>query len=133
MNPSLLPPVCGCGCGCGWDFEKCDSLRDVERFVRRHHAVHNEVFVLKLKSSSRIPLPGTASCICMSLRLSLHRGLDLRLDHGGAADFDQLICVGKTLRGSIARSGRGDSGYIGQVMLYSVVLAVAIPRAWNTT
>ena len=36
---------------------------------------------------------------------------------GGAADLDQLMCDGKTLRGSIVPTGSGGSTFIGQASL----------------
>jgi hypothetical protein len=38
---------------------------------------------------------------------------------GGAADLNQLICDGKTLRGSIEPTAGGGSAFIAQVTLYS--------------
>ena len=32
--------------------------------------------------------------------------------HGGATDLDQLVCDGKTLRGSIEPTGGGGSAFI---------------------
>ncbi len=52
---------------------------------------------------------------------------------GGAADLDQLICDGKTLRGSIEPTAGGGSAFIGQVTLYSAVLGVAISQACYAT
>lgn len=41
---------------------------------------------------------------------------------GGAADLDQLVCDGKTLRGSIEPTAGGGSAFIAQVTLYSPAL-----------
>ena len=43
----------------------------------------------------------------------------------GARDLDQLICDGKTLRGSIEPTSGGGSAFIAQVTLSSAALAVA--------
>ena len=43
----------------------------------------------------------------------------------GAVDHDQLICDGKTLRGSIEPTAGGGSTFIAQVTLYSAALGVA--------
>jgi hypothetical protein len=48
---------------------------------------------------------------------------------GGAADLDQLVCDGKTLRGLIEPTPGGGSGFIAQVTLYSAALGVAISQA----
>jgi hypothetical protein len=47
----------------------------------------------------------------------------------GAADLDQLVCDGKTLRGSIEPITGGGSAFIAQVTLYSAALGVAISQA----
>jgi len=49
---------------------------------------------------------------------------DLTIDHilGGAVDLDQLICDGKTLRGSIEPTAGGGSAFIAQVTFYSATL-----------
>jgi hypothetical protein len=52
---------------------------------------------------------------------------------GGAAEIDQLICDGKTLRGSIEPTSGGGSAFIAQVRLYSAALGVAIAQACYTT
>ena len=48
---------------------------------------------------------------------------------GGAVDLDQLVCDGKTLRGSIEPTTVGGSSFIAQVTLYSAALGVAISQA----
>ena len=52
---------------------------------------------------------------------------------GGAADLDQLVCDGKTLRGSIEPTSGGGSAFIAQVTLYSAALGVAIAQACYAT
>jgi len=52
---------------------------------------------------------------------------------GGAADLDQLVCDGKTLRGSIEPTSGGGSAFIAQVTLYSAALGVAISQACYAT
>ncbi|WP_341899981.1 hypothetical protein [Synechococcus sp. UW140] len=52
---------------------------------------------------------------------------------GGASDLDQLICDGKTLRGSIEPTSGGCSAFIAQVTLYSAALGVAIAQACFAT
>ena len=44
---------------------------------------------------------------------------------GGATDFDQQVCDGKTLRGSIEATATGGSTFIAQVALYSAKLDIA--------
>ena len=52
---------------------------------------------------------------------------------GGTADLDQLVCDGKTLRGSIEPTAGGCSAFIAQVTLYSAALGVAISQACYAT
>ena len=52
---------------------------------------------------------------------------------GGAADLEQLICDGKTLRGSFEPTAGGGSAFIAQVTLYSAALGVAISQACYAT
>ena len=44
---------------------------------------------------------------------------------GGADDLDQLVCDGKTLRGSIEPTAGGGSAFIAQLMLYTAALGLA--------
>ena len=46
---------------------------------------------------------------------------------------DQLVCDGKTLRGSIEPTSGGGSAFIAQVTLYSAALGVAISQACYAT
>jgi len=48
---------------------------------------------------------------------------------GGATDLDQLVCDGKTLRGSIEATAIGGSAFMAQVTLDSAELALAIAQA----
>jgi hypothetical protein len=50
-----------------------------------------------------------------------------------AADLDQLVCDGKTLRGSIEPTAGGGSAFIAQVTLYSAALGLAISQACYAT
>ena len=48
-------------------------------------------------------------------------------------DLDQLVCDGKTLRGSIESTAGGGSAFIAQVTLYSAALGVAISQTCYAT
>ena len=52
---------------------------------------------------------------------------------GCAADLDQLVCDGKTLRGSIEPTASGGAAFIAQVTLYSAALCLAISQACYAT
>jgi hypothetical protein len=52
---------------------------------------------------------------------------------GGVTDLDQLVCDGKTLRGSIEATAAGGSAFIVQVTLYSAALGLAIAQGCYAT
>lgn len=52
---------------------------------------------------------------------------------GSATDLDQLVCDGKTLRGSIESTATGSSAFIAQVTLYSAALGLAIDQGCYAT
>jgi hypothetical protein len=113
---------------------KCESLRDLERFARRHHAVLTEALGLELKrppSDSAFRyffLQVDVAAVCAAIR-----DWTIAQIPGGAGDLDQLICDGKTLRGSIEPTSGGGSAFIAQVTLYSAALGVAIAQACCAT
>ena len=112
----------------------CQSLRDLERFAMRHHAVLTKALGVELRrppsdSSFRYFFQQVdVSALCTAIR-------DLTISQipGGAADLDQLVCDGKTLRGSIEPTAGGGSAFIAQVTLYSAALGVAISQACYAT
>jgi hypothetical protein len=112
----------------------CQSLRDLERFAIRHHAVLTEALGIKLKrppsdSSFRYFLHQVdVAALCAAIR-----DWTIAQILGGAVDLDQLVCEGKTLRGSIEPTAAGGSAFIAQVTLYFAALGVAISQAWYAT
>jgi hypothetical protein len=112
----------------------CQSLRDLERFARRHHDALSEALGLELR---RPPADSTfryfflqvdVAALCAAIR-----DWTIAQIPGGATELDQLICDGKTLRGSIEPTARGGSAFIAQVTLYSAALGVAISQACYAT
>ena len=108
----------------------CQSLRDLERFALRHHAALNQAFGLELK---RPPTDSTfrylflqvgVAEICRQLQVWM-----LTQIPDGATGLDQLVCDGKTLRGSIVATDGGGGAFIAQVTLYSKALGAAIAQA----
>ncbi len=103
----------------------CQSLRDLERFAIRHHAVLIEALGIELgrppsDSSFRYFFHQVdVAALCAAIR-----DWTIAQIPGGAADLDQLVCDGKTLRGSIEPSAAGGSAFIAQVTLYSAALGV---------
>jgi hypothetical protein len=113
---------------------KCESLRDLERCARRHHAVLTDVLGPGLKrppSDSAFRyffLQVDVNGVCAAIR-----DWTIAQIPGGATDLDQLICDGKTLRGSIEPTSGGGSAFIAKVTLYYAALGVAIAKACYAT
>jgi hypothetical protein len=112
----------------------CQSLRDLERFAIRHHAALNQALGLELR---RPPTDSTfrylflqvdVAEICRQLQVWM-----LAQIPDGAAGLDQLVCDGKTLRGSIVATEVGGGAFIAQVTLYSKALGAAIAQATYDT
>ncbi len=109
---------------------KCESLRDLERFARRHHAVLTGALGIELKrppSDSAFRyffLQVDVTAVCAAIR-----DWTIAQIPGGAMVLDQLVCDGKTLRGSIVPTSGGGSAFIAQVTLYSAALGIAIAPA----
>ena len=90
----------------------CQSLRDLERFAIRHHSVLSEALGIELRR------PPSDSAFRYFFRqvdvAALSAGIrawTMAQIPGGAADLDQLVCDGKTLRGSIVPTAGGGSAY----------------------
>lgn len=113
---------------------RCQSLRDLERFAIRHHGVLTEALGIELRR------PPSDSAFRYFFRLvdvaalcAAIRDWTIAQIPGGAADLDQLVYNGKTLRGSIEPTAGGGSAFIAQVTLYSAALGVAISQACYAT
>jgi hypothetical protein len=112
----------------------CQSLQDLERFTIRHHAVLTEALGVELR---RLPSDSSFRYFFQQVDVPALRGAIrdwtiaqiLRV----VADLDQLVCDGKTLRGSIEPTAGGGSVFIAQVTLYSAALGVAISQACYAT
>ena len=111
-----------------------ESLRDLERFARRHHGVLTATLGIELRrppSDSAFRyflLQVDVASICAAIR-----DWTLAQIPGGAPDLDQLDCDGKTLRGSIEATAGGASPFIAQVTLYSAALGLAIAQGCYAT
>ena len=97
---------------------RCQSLRDLERVAIRHQGVLSEALGLEL----RRPPSGCTVCSFVrqvdvaALRAAI-RDWTIAQICSYAADLDQLVCNGKTLRGSIEPTAGGGSTFIAQVTL----------------
>jgi len=113
---------------------RCQSLRDLERFAIRHHSVLSEVLGIELR---RPPSDSAFRYFFRQVDVAALsaaiRDWTMAQIPGGAADLDQLVCDGKTLRGSIEPTAGGGSAFIAQVTLYSAALGVAISQTCYAT
>jgi len=88
------------------------SLRHLERFAICHHAVLTEALGIELRrppsdSSFRYFFHQVdVAALCAAIR-----DWTVAQIPGGAADLDQLVCDGKTLRGSIEPTSGGGSAF----------------------
>ena len=111
----------------------CQSLRDLERLHIRHHDALTETLGVELR---RPPSDSSFRYFFQQVDMTASCGAirDWTLAKiPGAADLDQLVCDGKTLRGSIEPTAGGGSAFIAQVTLYSAALGVAISQACYAT
>jgi hypothetical protein len=103
---------------------RCQSLRDPERFVIRHHSVLTQALGLELR---RLPSDSAfrhffhqmdVAALCAAIRDWTNAQIP-----AGAANLDHLVCDGETWRGSIEAMAGGGSAPMAQVTLYSPQLA----------
>jgi hypothetical protein len=112
----------------------CQSLRDLERFAIRHHVALTTGLGLELRRP-----PSDSSFRYFFLQVDVEalcgaiRDWTIAQIPGGATDLDQLICDGKTLRGSIEPTATGGSAFMAQVTLYSAALGLAIAQTCYAT
>ena len=112
---------------------RCQSLRDLERFAIRHHSVLTAALGLELRrppsdSAFRYFFQHVdVAALCTAIR-----DWTIAQIPGGAADLDQLICDGKTLRGSIEPTAGGGSAFIAQAGLIQSLSQSLLPglSAW---
>jgi len=87
----------------------CRSARDLERFAKRHHQAFGAALDLELPKA-----PCDSTFLYLFERVELEELFGLLRDWMLAQiadqdkDFDQLICDGKTLRGSAAQPDGAD-------------------------
>jgi hypothetical protein len=108
----------------------CESLRNLERFARRHHAVHGKSLGIELR---RPPSDSAFRYFFLQVDVvalgTAIRDWTVAQMPGGATDLEQLVCDGKTLRGLIKPTVGGGSAFIDLKTHYSAALGVAISQA----
>jgi hypothetical protein len=113
---------------------RCQSLRDLERLSIRHHSMLTVALGLELlRPPSDSAFSYFFQHVDMAALCTAIRDWTIAQIPGGASDLDQLICNGKTLRGSIEPTAGGGSAFIAQDTLYSAALGVAISQACDAT
>ncbi len=112
----------------------CRSSLDLERFARRHREAFNESLWLDYKR-----WPSDATFLYL-YRFAEAAGYGQVLQAwmisqipGGAEGLDQLVCDGKTLRGSALETGDGSHRFVAQVTVYARALGIALAqKAYDT-
>jgi hypothetical protein len=109
----------------------CRSARDLERFARRHHQAFASALDVDMPKA---PCDSTFLYLFERVELEqlfglLRQGMLAQIAHQNK-DFEQLICDGKTLRGSAAQLDGADGAtrFVTQVTLYYREFGVAIAR-----
>ena len=112
----------------------CRSSRDLERFARRHREAFNEALGLDYK---RWPSDATFLYLFNKAHLQefgqVLQAWMISQIPGGADGLDQLVCDGKTLRGTAIEGGDGNHRFVAQVTVYARALGVALAqKAYDT-
>jgi hypothetical protein len=108
----------------------CQSLRDLERFAIRHHiALTSALGIVLRRPPSDSAFRYFFQQMDVTVPCAAIRDWTLAEIPGGAKELDQLVCDGKTMRGSIQTTFSGCSTFIAHVTLYSEALWVAISQA----
>ena len=107
----------------------CRSSRDLEAFARRHREVLNQALGLDFK---RWPSDATFLYLFNKAHLQefgqvLQAWMVSQIP-GGADGLDQLVCDGKTLRGSAIETEEGNHRFVAQVTVYARALGVALAQ-----
>jgi hypothetical protein len=105
------------------------SLLGMERFAKHHRKVLNELLGTRVAKS-----PSDSTFRLLLAQLDVDGFQDLlqgwmHVQVGNAEQIDNLLCDGKTLRGSIDETASGAVRFIAQVSLYSRPLGVAIAQS----
>ncbi len=105
------------------------SSRDLEGFAKRHREVLNQALGLNFK---RWPSDATFLYLFNKAHLQefgeVLQAWMIRQIPGGAEGLEQLVCDGKTLRGSAIETEDGSHRFVAQVTLYARALGVALAQ-----
>ena len=107
----------------------CRSSRDLEAFAKRHREALNQALGLDFK---RWPSDATFLYLFNKAHLQefgeVLQAWMISQIPGGAEGLDQLVCDGKTLRGSAIETEDGNHRFVAQVTVYARALGVALAQ-----
>ncbi len=112
----------------------CRSSRDLAAFARRNREQLNQALGLNFK---RWPSDATFRYLFNKAHLQefgqVLQAWMISQIPGGADGLDQLVCDGKTLRGSAIETEDGNHRFVAQVTVYARALCVAMAqKAYDT-
>jgi len=112
----------------------CRSSRDLEAFAKRHREALNQALGLDFK---RWPSDATFLYLFNKAHLQqfgeVLQAWMISQIPGGADGVEQLVCDGKTLRGSAIETEEGNHRFVAQVTVYARALGVALAqKAYDT-
>ncbi len=112
----------------------CRSSRDLEAFARRHREALNQVLGLNFK---RWPSDATFLYLFNKAHLQqfgeVLQAWMISQIPGGTTAVEQLVCDGKTLKGSAIETDDGNHRFVAQVTVYARALGVALAqKAYDT-
>ena len=106
--------------GCAGDPQSLPESAGSGAFAIRHHGVLTEVLGLELcRPPSDSPFRYFFKQVDVAVLCAAIRDWIISQIPGGASYLYQLVCGGKTLRGSIQSTAGGGSAFIAQFTLYS--------------
>ena len=112
----------------------CRSSRDLEAFARRHREQLNQALGLTFK---RWPSDATFLYLFNKAHLQefgqVLQAWMISQIPGGREGLDQLVCDGKTLRGSAVEAEDGSHRFVAQVTVYARALGVALAQTTYDT
>ena len=107
----------------------CRSSRDLEAFAKRHREALNQALGLNFK---RWPTDATFLYLFNKSHLEqfgeVLQAWMISQIPGGATALDQLVCDGKTLKGSAIETPDGNHRFVAQVTVYARALGVALTQ-----
>ena len=120
----------------------CRSSRDLEAFAKRHREQLNQALGLNFR---RWPSDATFLYLFNKAHLQQYcfaeaggygqvlQAWMISQIPGGAMGLDQLVCDGKTLRGSAVEQEDGSHQFVAQVTVYARALGVALAQTTYDT